>query len=276
MSRKGVSKQQIFEIAKEMVFSDQLPTAIKIRAKLTTGSMATIQKYLQEWKKTCFSKASIVLTPNTETQEYHELIEEKRVLTESFNKQTKQNEYYAQELINAEKANIALKEENRQLQIANQESQLRITGAEAANNALERVTQKIQNELDFSTNETIQKMQQTIDDLRAELKKLNETSLSALRDTSTKGHEVLMQEKVISINLQAKIDSLNKELLESNKQLNATVMKSQVQTGSLLRQIEQLEKIIQEHLSLEKLLQLEKAGVRLNSNIKVVAAAYGK
>ena len=61
-------------------------------------------------------------------------------------------------------------------------------------------------------------MQQTIDDLRLELKTINETSIAALRETSNKGHELLMQEKVNSINFQAKIDSVTRLLaaIENN------------------------------------------------------------
>ena len=102
-------------------------------------------------------------------------------------------------------------------------------------------------------------MQQTIDDLRLELKTANETSIAALRETSNKGHETLMHEKVNSINLQAKIDNLNKELLESKKQVHETIMTAQVQIRSLSRQNEQLQKIIQDH-GLEKSPQLEEVG----------------
>jgi hypothetical protein len=104
---------------------------------------------------------------------------------------------------------------------------------------------------------------------------LNETSLSALRDTSAKGHEAVMQEKVTNINLQAKIDSLNKELIESNKQLNGALMKAQIQHQPLLRQIEWQQKIIQDHVGFEKLRQLEEEGLRakFNSSVK---ASYGK
>ena len=117
-------------------------------------------------------------------------------------------------------------------------------------------------------------MQQTIDELRIELKTLNETSLTAIRETSTNGHEVLMQEKVNSINLQAKIDNLHKDLIESKNQLNVALLKSQVQTQPLLRQIEWQQKVIQDHVGLEKLRQLEeKSKLNFNSQVEV---GYGK
>ena len=139
-----------------------------------------------------------------------------------------------------------------------------------------QTTQEINNRLDANDNKIIQKMQQTIDDLRMELKTLNETSLTALRETSNKGHETLMQEKVIIVNLQAKIDSLNKELLESKKQLNEALIVNQVQTRPLLRQIEWQQKIIQECIGGEKL-QHQKKELSLNTtHTTMVDTFYGK
>lgn len=270
--KKYLTKQEIFAAANKLASAGNIPTLIKVREHLGTGSKGTIHKYFNEWKRECFKNFSnlnkVIAIDN------NNLLEEHRILKLDLQKQLTQNEYYAQELIVTEKANIGLKEENRQLQVANQELQLRLSGAEATNRALEQVMQEITHRLDLNDQKTISNLQQTIADLRAELKTLNETSLTAIRETSTKGHEALMQEKVTSINLQAKIDLLNKELLESHKQLNNAIITSRVQNGSLLRKIEQLEKIIQEHLGLEKLQQVEGSGVRLNSN--KVGRAYGK
>jgi chromosome segregation ATPase len=277
LARKGVNKQQIFEIAKEIAFSNnQLPTAISIRDKLATGSMATIQKYLQEWKMDCIKKACLNKELNVFStyipNRINESDEKNRSLEQSLSKQVKKNEYYAQELISVEKTNVELKEENRQLNFTNQELQLKLSTAEKTNNALEQVTQKLQHELNLNINATIQKMQQTIDDLRLELKTLNETSINALRETSNQGHQALMQERVVSINLQAKIDSLTKELSENKKQLHEAIMTAQVQNRSLLRQNEQLQKIIQEY-GFDKLPQLDQ-GANLQFSKQV--AIYGK
>ncbi len=277
MARKGVNKQQIFEIAKEIAFSNnQLPTALSIRAKLTTGSMSTIQKYLQEWKMNCIKKACLNKELNVVStyipNRLNESDEKNRSLEQSLSKQVKKNEYYAQELISVEKTNVELKEENRQLNFTNQELQLKLSTAEKTNNALEQITQKLQHELNLNINATIQKMQQAIDDLRLELKTLNETSINALRETSNQGHQALMQERVVSINLQAKIDSLTKEFLESKKQSDEAKIIAQVQIRSLSRQNEQLQKIIQEY-GLYKLPQSEEvASLQFSNGV----AAYGK
>jgi len=254
MPRNGISKQKVIQAIKEMLLNDHVPTTLKLREKLKSGSASTIQKYLQEWRKNCFKNANFDLSENTDINPYNnELLEKYRILEQNLNKQINKNEHYAQELINAEKNNVAFKEENHQLQIANQELKLKLTAADSANNTLLQTTQKIQNQLDLNTNTIIQEMQQTIDDLRLELKTLNETYINALRETSTQGHEALMQEKVNSINLQTKIDNLTKELLDSKKKAYEASMTAQVQNRSLSRQNEQLQKIIEEN-GLDKLL----------------------
>lgn len=263
MSRKGISKQQIFQEIKEIVFSNQNPTAFKIRAKLKTGSIATIQKYLQEWKINCF-KRELNLDDRC-----NEIIEKNRLLEQRLSKQISKNENYVQELIDTEKANLAIKEQNNSLQTMVTSLQQDLQQYKAVNSKLEEWYQKLYIFIDNNNNQIIKEQQKIINDLRQELKTLNETSIAALRETSNQGHEALMQERVISINLQAKIDSLTKELLQSKKQLHEAIMTSQVQNRSLSRQNEELQKIIQD---LEKLPELEGSSLQLANGV----AAHGK
>lgn len=278
MSRKLITQQDIIRVAEELVLLNYNPTVAAIRKKLNNGSATTIYKYLKQWKQKCFKKNissflqnEIQINGNKKSLSY-EFLEEKYVLEQVLNKQIAKNECYSQELINAEKANVSLKEEIYQLQITNQELQLKLSSAEATNKTLDKVIEKIQNELNLNTNETIQKMQEIIDGLRLELKTVNETSIIALRETINQGHEALMQEKVTSINLQAKIYSLTKELLESKKQSNEAIMATQVQIRALSRQHEKLQKIIQEH-GLDKLPQLKE---ELSLKFSKEAGSYGK
>lgn len=274
MPKKLISEQQVINAAKLLVSSGKSLTLAAIRMHLgSSGSDSTIHKYLKKWKQKCFER-------DTNQQNLSELhnkyIEEKEHLEQNLNKQVVQNEYYVQELINIEKINIALKEKINHLQTANQELQLKLTVAETTNNALEQVTQKIQNKLDLNTNATIQKMQQTIDGLKVELKKINEISIEALREASTRGHELLMQEKVTSINLQAKVDNLHKEVIDSKKQLYDLQLKNQTQKQTLLRQIDWQQKIIKNHVGFEKLRELiGEQEVMLHFNNKS-GVAHGK
>ena len=146
--KKYLTKSQIVAAANTIASNGNVPTLSKVREHLGTGSKVTIHKYFQEWKRECFKNFSnlnkVINIDNSN------LLEEHRVLNLDLQKQLNQNEYYAQELIIVEKANIGLKEEINQIQIANQELQLRLSRSEATNNALEQITQKIQNELNLA------------------------------------------------------------------------------------------------------------------------------
>lgn len=281
MSRKGVTQEQIFTIAYQIAINNYPPTVTKIRQTLGTGSKATVHKYFERWKKECFKKSIDILNTNSvepcrSSETKHELIENNLSIKQAINKQLVQNEFYAQELINAEKANIFLKEDNNQLQVQLQVVQLELKESRAINNTLEQITIEIKNKLENNDNKTIQNLQQTIEELKAELKKLNETSLEALREASTKGHEALMQEKVTSINLQAKVDSLYKELTDSKKQLFDATLKYQAQIQAFSRQIDWQQRIIQEHIGLDKLEKLFGGSeLMLNFNVKT-GVAYAK
>ena len=95
--------------------------------------------------------------------------------------------------------------------------------------------------------------QQFIEELQAELKELNTKSMNAMQELSNTGHEVLMQEKVHSINLQAKNELLTKELMESNKQLDATKLRAEFQVKVLQRQIKAQQQVLKNYLTPEEL-----------------------
>ena len=84
---------------------------------------------------------------------------------------------------------------------------------------LERVNQEIQLKLEKGDSTIIAKQKVVIAGLRAELQELNTKSMAAVQELSSQNHEALMQERVHTINLQAKIYNLSKELNESYKQL---------------------------------------------------------
>lgn len=276
MARTGVSRQQIFTAAKEIAAAGRLPTAVNVRQVLATGSIVTIQKYLKEWKKSCFNQVNLRVDSNVNHHTNNEeLIEQQRNLEQAINKQIAKNEHYAQELINAEKTNIALKETICQLQATNQQLQLELQETKAIKMTLAQVNLEIQTRLDTNNNDLINKQQLLINELRAELKELNVKSMLALQQTSSSSHELLMQEKLASMNLQEKINTMSKQLSELQQQLQTVNNKLAAKQQPLLRQIEWQQKIIQNHLGFEKLRQIEEEELRLKFNAQV-QVAYGK
>jgi len=277
--KNKITKQNIFDVATKVVQQGLIPTHTLLKLKLGKGSDTTIQKYFKQWKEECFKKAITSLEQNTTKvsqlgiTESYEFLEEKRKLEQVINKQIAQNEHYAQELINAEKTNIALKETIHQLQTTNQQSQLELKETKAIKTTLEQVNLEIQTRLDVNNNDLINKQQLLIDELRSELKELNGKSMLALQQTSSSGHELLMQEKLTSMNLQEKINTMSKQLSELHQQLQTVNNKLAAKQQPLLRQLEWQQKIIQNHLGFDKLRQIEEEELKLKFNTGVT---YGK
>jgi hypothetical protein len=271
--KNKVTQAEIIQAAQNLVQQGHTPTIAKVRQLLAgRGSESTILKYLTRWKQQCFKQINDPADPH---QPDHQILEEQRKLEQTLNKQFAQNENYARELINAEKTIVKLKEEVYNLQVASQATQTELEKAIAVNTNLQEWYKKLQTALDLNRDQMIKQQQQTIDDLRTEVQMINEQSIAALRETSTQGHELVMQEKVQAINLQAKIDDLTKELLESKKQLNGSNMKAQFESQALLRQINRQQQIMRQHIGVEKLQQLEQEELGLNFNNKI-EAPYGK
>lgn len=263
MPKKLITEQQVINAVKLLVINGKPLTLAAVRMHLgSNGSDSTMHKYLKKWKEECFKKAvisideDIIQINQSKISKGEEILEKTCNLEKTLSKQITQNEQYAQELINAEKTNVALKAEIHQLQTTIQKLQLELTEIKIANNCLEQIIQEIQSRLELNDNKTIVQQQQLIEALRAELKELNTKSMKAMQELSSSGHELLMQEKVTSINLQAKIDGITKELLENKKQLELANFKAHVHIQSLQRQIDQQQKILKNYLNLAQLQEL--------------------
>lgn len=265
MPKICTTKQAIEEAAQELATKGFIPTQKLIRQKLGKGSGGTIQKYLRAWKEKCFKQEKLISASDEQpdilaTQEW---AEEKRTLEQSLSQQLAKNEQYAQELTQAEKQNVILKEAFQQLQASHKNLELELKEVTVIKATLERINQEIQLRLELGENKALIKQQAVIEELQVELKQLNAKSMAALQELSSQGHEALMQEKVHAINLKAKIDSLTQELNKSHNQLELERHKGQTQLLALQRQIRLQQKILQTHLSQEKLQQLEQSGVEL-------------
>lgn len=266
---KILTKEQIFNAANSIAAEGRIPTLTKMQLALGKGSKVTIHKYFKQWQQALVKKFSDLTATGESISD--SLGKDQSHLKVELQQQLKRNEYYAQELINAEKLNLELTKKNQELQVETEKLRLKVTAAKDWRHAIESIINQIKLELNLNTNTSVKQMQQTIDDLRSELKVLNEKSLDTIRETSSQGHELLMQEKVNSINLQAKVDSLTKELLAGKKELNEVIINNKIQIKTLLRENENLLAILQEYLGEENLSQLK--NLRLVASQKVKAYA---
>ena len=224
-----ITKLEVEQAANLIVERGEIPTIAAIRVELKgRGSETTIHNYLKEWKK------ARLLQPAKLIPQSIDLLEENRNLTQTLAKQAAQNEYYANELINAEKIIIELKEEVSQLQKNEQELQLNLTTITARFKTLDEAYGQLITELDLTKEKTIIKQQQTIAELQEEIKEINAKSIAAIREIISTHHDLVMQEKIQIINLQAKVEELNKQLLNARGQYQELVTKKEAKESSHL------------------------------------------
>jgi predicted nuclease with TOPRIM domain len=231
LQKRNITAKDVEKAANELATAGMMPTQRLVRNILGSGSSSTIQKYLNRWKLNCFNQEAGIQPTNKSDLDVADL-------KTQLNRQIKQNEHYAAELINAEKQVINLKQENIELAKKNDKLTNKVESQGNQTKTLNKLCQSLTEQIDLTQNNTIAKQTKIIDQLQEEIKTINQNSLKAIQDASHNQHELLMQEKVMNINLQAKVDSLQKELSQTKQDLKAKVQTLQAKQQSLLKQLE--------------------------------------
>ena len=173
MARIGIAQQQVLKIAQELVAAGEMPTAARIRAILKTGSLATIQRHLDEWKKDCFIRAERTAAEGISPIELEALVEKNRILEQSLNQQMGKIGQFSSELMNAEKELLKLKEENQQLNSHNLELQEALKKMSMLKDTFEMLYQEIKAERDSFFEKVTREKNQIIEELKEEIKMIN-------------------------------------------------------------------------------------------------------
>lgn len=114
---------------------------------------------------------------------------------------------------------------------------------------LEEAYQTLKEERTTMLNKMEQNKDRLIELLRDELKQAHLVSLEKIRDTSFSGHDALMQEKVIAINLQEEVKTLKTKIGELKQELE----RANFTIAPLRKKIAQQEKVITEVVTVEQM-----------------------
>lgn len=249
MPKKIISEQQVIDAAKSLTENGVSPTLAAVRERLgRRGSQSTIHKYLKRWKQDCFNQTTMEGDPG---ERVDRLLEEKRILEQVLNQQKSHSEQYARELMNTEKAVLKLKEQNQQLTLDNSNLQTELKEVTALKNTFELLCQEIQAERGIIFEKLTGEKDRLIDELREEIKVINQQAITEVRNVSYDGHEALMQEKVKMINLQEKVIRLT----EQSKQLAIELEKMKALNTQALKELEANKKTAQEYQPLKSIAQ---------------------
>jgi hypothetical protein len=255
MRKSIITKQKIFDAAKVIAHLDKEPTMARVREHLAfTGSQTTLHKYLKEWRLSCFKAYDPNCVKGIEQKDIAKLQAENQALATTISKMEDHNKIVAAEFAKTERKNVDL------IQIVTRlEQQLALLEKEF--NSLKKDKEHLDNtyrDLKEEREVLLGKMEkdkdQLIASLREELCQTHQANLQKIQDVSYQGHDLLMQEKVKTINLEEKIKSLTEEMAKLQQELNY----ANRAVEPLKTQIKGMEKLIFETLTSEQLRAYEK------------------
>lgn len=250
MKQQKINKQQIFEAAKAIAHLDKEPTTARVREYLAfTGSQTTLHKYLKEWKLKCFQTYKANRIKDMEQEDFAKLQDENQALRATIGKMEEHNKVVASEFAKTERKNIELSQNLTQL-----ESQLHILVKEHSELKKDKQhAEVLYRELKAKQEMLLGIMErdkdQLIASLREELRQSHQASLEKIREIGYHGDELLMQEKVKSINLEEKV----KDLTENLSRLQQELVNANRAVEPLKVQIRELQKLITDNLTSEQL-----------------------
>lgn len=246
MKQQRINKQQIFAAARAIAHLGKEPTMARVREYLAfTGSETTLHKYLKEWKLKCFKTCGTNSINDTEQQSLVKLQEENRVLKEAKGRMEEHNKVVANEFAKTELKNVELTQN-----LAKVETQLNLLEKEYEElkkdkQHIEDLCREIKEEREVLLGRMERDKDQLIASLREELRQTHQADLEKIQHISYSGHELLMQEKVKSMNLEEKV----KDLTENLSRLQWELANADRVVEPLKVQIRELQKLIADNLT---------------------------
>ncbi len=238
--------------AQALIEQGALPTALRVREYIGSGSLSTVQKYFRAWKQSCWQgqvgvdsinqpEAPVALPGTLQPQlsEYRRLYEEEREHTRTL----------LDSIRELETTKIKYSKQIRELEETQQNLQSALQTLEYKYTSLEQVNKEILAERESALTMLLTDKNQQIAALQSELKLTHEYDVQQIREVGYKGDEALIQAKVNIIHLQDQLSVLQTDI----DQLNIKLEKAQNANVPLRNHIQQQEQFIREVVSWEQL-----------------------
>lgn len=216
-----LNKKAVFEAANCLAAALKMPTIKDLRAELGgSGSETTLHKYLNQWKV-----ALLKMAPNLENdsqpdnEKWGILKDDKQALAKAFEEQSAEKKILSVELINSEKENLNLKLQNQRLEkdlkVMTEAHKILTVKCEH----LEKLCQAITQERKAIAAAVLEDQNQKIEALQQELRQVNKDSLEQIKKMGFEGDDAMIREKVKTIHLEDKMNSLTEQVKALEKNL---------------------------------------------------------
>ncbi len=219
MARRGITQNDVFNAALAIAEAGNFPTIQSVRAKIGSGSLVTIHKHLLAWKQERLLRPAVKIAPSKNAVKAKEVLAQKLELEDALKSQIEQNTTLSSKILEVEHTNAEQAE-----QITLLESQLRSLRTEnhelqIKNSSHDEVIAELKNSYLEMLESVRSEKNVEIENLKAELKEVHLAALEMVRKTSADSQDALMNEKVKNINLEDKINVLNKQIAGLEKKL---------------------------------------------------------
>ena len=219
MGRPGITQGDVYNAAQEIAEGGAFPTIQAVHAKLGTGSLGTIHKHLLTWKQERLLAPAIKFETGKDAVKVKTIIHEKLELEKIVQKQIAQNVAISAQLLEIEQENTELKAD-----LAASIEQLRTLSSENSNlnnkmTAHDHLLAELKASHTEILNVVLADKNAELESLKVELKTVHLASVEMVRKTSFEGQDLLMTERVKTINLTESIKILNAKITQLEQKL---------------------------------------------------------
>lgn len=219
MGRIGITQIDVYKAAQAIAEAGDFPTIQSVHAKLGRGSLGTIHKHLLSWKQERLLAPALKFEAGKDATKVKQLIQEKLDLEKTVQRQIEQNIAMSSQLLEIEVHNTELKAKLaaslEQVQNLSAGNASLINKVACHDDLLEQLKAAHMDALNI----ILCDKNSEIESLKAELKTVHLASIEMVRKTSFEGQDLLMNERVKTINLSDQVKALNAKINQLEQKL---------------------------------------------------------
>jgi len=219
MGRPGITQADVYNAAQAIAETGAFPTIQSVHARIGSGSLGTIHKHLAAWKQERLLAPAIKFEAGKDAVKVKTLVNTKLELEKIVQQQIAQNVAMSAQLLEIEQENTELKAK---LAVTTEKIQtLSVENSNLTNKmvAHDSLLAELKAAYTDMLNVILSDKNAEIESLKAELKTVHLASIETVRKTSFEGQDLLMTERVKTINLSDQVKSLNAKLKALEQQL---------------------------------------------------------
>ncbi len=222
MGRPGITQADVYKAAQAIAESGAFPTIQSVHARIGSGSLVTIHKHLLTWKQERLLAPALKFETTKDAIKVKTLVNEKLKLEKIVQQQITQNVAMSAQLLELEQENLDLKAKlsvaAEQMKDLNSENSNLNNKVAAHDSLLAELKAAHKDALTIILTDK----NAELESLKSELKTVHMASVEMVRKTSFEGQDLLMTERVKTINLSDQLKTVNAKLAQLEQKISTS------------------------------------------------------